>query len=210
MSQIDILTLQPSQCPYFDVISDGSVNSVSVFPNSAVDRNNVFDNYYQLLTYSGGSPLSKFQERDNIQILSVGIYVPETFASADTTPGGTYPMANNAMTLVITNSAANHPVAYMPGICSAGGVIQVPFINYEMAFDAYCNIADLAKGTVYLPETPFTSQTTYDILANNYFYVSCFLTMNDISMIGVPAALNGTRIKVVPFIKIVHTLDLLP
>jgi hypothetical protein len=197
MEIIDILSPKYSECPEFEV-------------DTGVDQVEVPQQFGILRTFgkTGIDSRSVFQERDNIRLLTAGFYIAESFTLANTDrsdEGRSYPdiadsfFPTSFMQLDVYNTAVAF-VNYLPGLGSSViGRFALPFPNYETALDLYCDIANLAPCV--LPPGA--------AIVGDKFKIACTLYCNDISMIGVPAALNGKTIKVVPFVKILHTLPMI-
>jgi hypothetical protein len=179
MEIIEVLTPQYDKCPSFDVVSDGSVTSVPVALSAGSCFLGIFDDGFN----------TRFQERDNIRLLTMGIYLPEAFCFADTVRGNTIPPLIS-MIFTVYDYLGNYE-GFLPNVGSAErqGTFQIVFPNYETGLDFYCDMASYPGD-----------------LPNNEYQINCFMSScPDISMIGVPAALNGKTIKIIPFIKIFHT-----
>lgn len=230
---IDVLQMSVRECPYF--IVDTSVDYVPVTSSARAT--------FQIWTVSG-SPSgnyrqAKFQNRDNIQILSVGMYLPEnfTFTSIDApvfdntlalpvlpAVGDAYTALADANTwaagyiyrwngvewlnqsniypgpyinLEVTN-VEGVPGPALPGFgCSNTSSFALPFPNYELVLDSlYCDICNIDAGKV-VPELPLDD-----------FYLQGSVLTPNVSMIGVPAALDGRVMHIIPFIKIAHTCNI--
>lgn len=228
---VDVLTPAISDCPFFSV--DITEKQVSVHPNSGP---------YGVWGISGLQTM--FQNRDNIKILSIGLFMPEnfTFTIADfplynntagnPAPVGTlrytalvdrtdgngvwlsghsyeaqagmwYDMNNESISPHIQLNLSTSPTtiqpsspnkAWMPGYgCSTNGVFVLPFPNYELVLDLYCDIANFSRTLI--PDDEF------------FVHGSCYCP--DVSMIGVPSDLDGRLMRIVPFVKIAHTCPLI-
>jgi len=225
MEVIDVLQPPYSKRPYFTV--DTTKKSVPVASGGTGGTVYVWSNL-----------IGKFSELDNIRLLSVGFYIPESFTTAnpnapiydniagppagpaqgdmwtalrtqgDQTAGHSYiyeglvwldldsrPISN-VMQLSVTNTPNGTNCGWLPGFGSSlNGLFNIPFPNYELTLDLYCDMTSVIPGA-------------YPGLAGTDFYITAALYCNDISMIGVPSALNGLIIKITPFIKIMHTRKL--
>jgi len=242
---IDVLTPLQSQCPYFEVVSPASAGNLAVEPVYPVTPD------YRMYVNgpSGSGVYGRFQSRDNIRLLTAGFYIPESFTLSSQWYGASSPdpkpddaMAANELLINVIKSDGSTVAGPMPGL-GARGIIGLPFANYEMAFDIFCNIAEVPptgvatfNNTVALPVAPAVGDTykaqvtangwTQDryyewsgaawidvsgvpLLADNEFYLGAQLFMSDVSMIGVPSLLNGEIIRIIPFIKILHSLPII-
>lgn len=132
--------------------------------------------------------IGKFQKRDNINLISAGFYIPECFTQGNTAKADTV-MALNELQIIIakSNLALAGP---LPGL-GPRGVIALPWSNYEIGFDL------------------FSDMSAVSLLTDNFFFLKAYLYPNNISMVGVPAALDTKVIKIIPFIKIAHTLPII-
>jgi len=175
--KVDILMPKYSQCPYYTV-NTGGVVSVASSVSSSIP----------MYVSDVSALMGKFSEKDNIRLLTCGFYIPESYTMADTVKANTK-LAGNELSLSVYKTG---PVAVgpLPGL-GPRGVIGIPFANYEMALDIYCDMSSLVLG------------------ADNFFYIYCAIFANDLSMVGVPTALNGSTPRIIPFIKILHTRDII-
>ncbi len=140
--------------------------------------------------YAGGGT-SQFKRGDSFTILSVGFFIPENFV-----------MYNYENVFAETISV---PVILLQGVKLLGGAISIfnfgsnglfrmPFHNYEYSVGTFTDpeennlIEEFSLQTLF----PFTSG----------------LDRPQISMVNVPAVLNGVTIKVTPFIKVLHNFVL--
>lgn len=99
-------------------------------------------------------------------------------------------------------------VDYLPGYGSSNnGQFMIPFPNYEVALDLFCDIANL-QSRADLGGPPGLN-TRFATIVDNYYYIEAALYCNNISMIGVPAALDTKVISIIPFIKVLHTKPLI-
>lgn len=135
---------------------------------------------------------SRFKRGDNFTVLSFGIFIPERFSVWD------YPDASG-----LKRSA---PIFELYGTCDAGatlkpilpfgnnGKIKIPFQNYEFSIGVFCDVESLGLNTAAI----------YELMI---LYPSIVNTLS-ISMVDVPAAMNGLTFKIVPFIKVLHNFSL--
>jgi hypothetical protein len=139
-----------------------------------------------MMVRAGGYPL--LSSKDNFTILSMGFTLPESFGLA------TQDILNvtcSAVSLVFTiHNASDDTVIYIPQIGVTG--TQVPLENYEMPYGLYVDVSKLP-------------------LTGSKFYIGCRIsgvTVAKVSMINVPAPLNETVQKFVPFVKISHNFTM--
>lgn len=138
---------------------------------------------------SANGVFSRFQRGDNFTILSVGVFVPERFMIWG------YPDASG-----VKRSA---PLMQLNGTLGGGltpiftfgnvGDMKIPFQNYEFSIGVFNDAEQLG-----LTDASFELSMLYPVIANTL----------SISMIDVPAAMNGLTFKIVPFIKVVHNFPL--
>jgi len=181
---IDILMPRFNDTPYFTVDVSAASGYVAVTPGGGP---------FGIWGVAGQQSL--FSKRDNIRLLTAGFYIPESFTNADWYSKKWSEVPSNALQLTVYNLAGKQ-VAFMPGFgSSSNGTFALPFPNYEHALDLFCDFANLTG-------------STYQITGDQYFLTGA-VYCNNISMVGVPAALDGKVIKVTPFIKILHTIPLI-
>jgi len=179
---IDILMPKYSECPAFVVNVNAATHKVPVTPFIPDD-----DTAQGFLYVSGSAStlIARFQSKDNLRILSAGFYIPECFTPANDSSKGDVAIPLNELMLLVKKSDYTFS-SVLPGL-GPRGVLPIPFLNYEIALDIFSNIAGVT------------------LLADDCFYLQNILYCNDISMVGVPTVLNGDTIKVIPFIKVLHT-----
>lgn len=174
---IDILTPNYTDCPYYTV--NTGAKSVALGAGAAI----------KMYVSGASSLIAKFQSKDNLRIISAGFYIPENFVLAETNTGGAPYIPLNQLQLFVYNSTPAE-TAKMPG-CGGRGVIPIPFSNYELTLDIFCDISSLTLN------------------ADNYFYIYSTLWANRLSMVGVPAAFDTDHIHAIPFLKILHTFPII-
>jgi len=125
----------------------------------------------------------RIQAQDAITVLSFGVMVPYHFVWSQLPVLSFYYWAKNGASIQSDK---------FPEINAPSGFLPAPFANYEMSLGGYCPWPVPSTGGPY---------ADYELIAS-------FLG-GRVSMIGVPAALNGVVITPVPFVKIQHTLPLL-
>jgi hypothetical protein len=184
MENIDILTPAPEDCPFFDV--DTSAASVLIQDASVITPGSL-----GVVVRAGG--YKYLFSKDNFTILSMGFILPEAFTMASVVPASGVLYSAFTMMLFLRN-AADNSIFYIPQIGITG--TQIPLENYEMPYGLYVDVSSIA-----LANTKFRlCYDTNQILSGK--------TKPAISMISVPAALNGTRQRVIPFIKIQHNFTM--
>lgn len=240
---IDILTPKQSQCLQFTVVAPATAGNIAI---ESVYDPGVTD--FRLYVDGISGVYGRFQSRDNIRLLTAGFYIPECFTLSSQWLGAKSPnpkadtsIAINELTITVLKSDLTVS-APLPGLGSRG-VIGLPFSNYEMAFDLFCDMSHDAptglstfNNTAALPANPaigdaYKAQVSANgwvinhyyewsgaawidisgvpLLADNAFYLNAFLQTADVSMISVPTLLNGQVVRIVPFIKVLHSLPLI-
>jgi hypothetical protein len=154
--------------------------------NNAVDF--VVLNTSQQILYNGSNN-RWFVHGDNLIILSIGYYMPESFVLAERAAG-----APNFPLMEFTLGSDDPTLANYQTVqpFGSGGTIDIPFPNYEMSIGTYINAVQ------YLQDDQFALLATLGGAANDV----------RISMINVPADLNGDTIHVIPFIKVLHNKNM--
>lgn len=177
---VDILTSKYDDASYFTVKVGAASGYVAVTATGGT-----------MGVWGSVGQYSIFNERDNIRLLTAGFYIPESFTTADWYTKSGPEVPSNSLQISVYNTS-HAKIAYLPGYGSSNnGQFIIPFPNYEHALDLYCDMANLTGP-----------------MPSNKFYLKGALYCNNISMIGVPSALDGKRIAVIPFIKILHNLPL--
>lgn len=128
-----------------------------------------------------------FQPGDNLLLLNVGYYIPECFNTTHfivpTDP--VFPFVHFQVF-----NAAGFSMGVLPGLGDLGGII-LPFENYEGAYNIYSDVNSLYNAGKYK--------------------LSCIMFTNAtaISMINVPADLDGKTFFIYPFVKVLHSLPMI-
>jgi hypothetical protein len=181
--RIDILTPNTSDCPA--VVVNTAVNSVVIPDSIAAVPFRSSDEFFYC-----------FRSGDNIELLSYGYYIPERFIMYEPTSGGAG-VENPCLCMALYAFTDPPPpgVGVQIPLTQFGflGNVKMPFPNYEMAMGIFIDSSQ-AIGEKFWIETNFPWNSG--------------LNPNMLSMVGVPAALNGTTIHIVPFIKIMHNFPL--
>ena len=177
---IDILSCQVNAAPTFTV--NNAVNSVDLTPNPAGAQK----------MYVGGN-LSKFARGDNFIIHSFGYFIPEGFRFYSYEDGGVthYPFPLLVIAALKSGGGPSIPVSSFGNL----GAMRVPFPNYEFACGTFTDAERLG-----LTDATFELQESFP-------YPTGSDTVQ-ISMINVPAALNGIIFPVIPWIKVLHNVAL--
>ncbi len=181
--RIDILTPNTSDCPA--VVINTAVNMVPI-PDAAAP----------VILRSTDPFFYCFPNGDNFELLSFGYFIPERFIMYDPVSGG-LGVENPCFNVRITAFTDPPPpgVGVQVPLNQLGfqGRIKIPFPNYEMAMGVFIDVAAAINEKFWL-EIEFPSNSG--------------LNPAQLSMVGVPAALNGVTIHLVPFIKVLHNFPL--
>lgn len=179
MDRIDILTPELSQCASFTV--NTAVNFVPLTPTVLGDP----------ILYSGNDEY-KFTKGDNITILSAGYFLPERFVIYGHDNAAAAKNCVPWLFLYSIGSAGAGSVVWQFG---SNGRLNCPFPNYEFSLGTFVDSIELGMiDPFYWLTLRFPFQSDADNL--------------NISMVDVPAAMNGVKFYVVPFIKVLHTLPM--
>jgi hypothetical protein len=180
---IDILTPDTSDCPA--VVVNTAVNSVAIPDSIAAVPMKSADEFFYC-----------FRSGDNIELLSYGYFIPERFIMYEPVSGGAG-IENPSLTIALYAFTDPLPpgVGVQIPLNQFGflGNMKMPFQNYEMAMGIFVDAAQ-AIGEKFWIETNFPWNSG--------------VNPKRLSMVGVPAALNGVTIHIVPFIKVMHNFPL--
>ncbi len=179
MQLIEIMQPRISDCPKFTV--NNAVNFVPV-TNMATEK-----------VFWSGASRSTFATGDNLIILSAGYFIPENFAlwNMENLNGVEEPTVQLRLRLKESGG-----VYWDINGFGSGGVLPLPFPNYEISLGGFVDTVNLG-----LSDPTFTL-TGY----MNYDSTTATPDRMQISMINVPAALNGVVFYIIPFVKVMHTL----
>lgn len=178
---IDILTPNEPDCPEFTVnTAVAAVPIAQPVPGSAV------------VLYAG-SGVSRFVRGDNFTLLSCGYFIPERFVLHNYGTAGTSSDSTPIIQLWGLPLGAGIPIALFN--VGTNGAIRLPFPNYEFSFGVFTN----TEQNNFTAAT-FQLETTFPLISG--------LDSPEVSMIDVPAALNGITFKVIPFVKVLHNTTL--
>lgn len=173
---IDVLTPLQSQCPAFTVVAPATAGYLAVEPAYPVTPN--FKMYVD--GPMGLGVYGRFQSRDNIRLLTAGFYIPESFTLSNQWYGASSPtpkpdsaMAANELVINVFKSDGTTNTGPLPGL-GARGVVGLPFANYEMAFDIFCDMSKAPptgvstfNNTVALPVSPAVGDTYKALVTAN-------------------------------------------
>jgi|WetSurMetagenome_2_1015567.scaffolds.fasta_scaffold20458_7 hypothetical protein len=176
--RISILTPVLTDCPA--VVVNTAVNSVDI-PDAAAPK-----------TLRGGiQTMFEFTNGDNIMLLSAGYFIPERFAIYE--HGGAGLMVNPVMAVKFGAYRIVAGTRVTLNQFGNNGVLKLPFPNYEMSLGAAIDTASLI-GENFSLEVDFPFGSGVDQVR--------------LSMVGVPAAMNGITVHIVPFVKVLHNFEL--
>lgn len=179
MERIDILTPELNDCASFVV--NTAVNSVVVTPPALSDK----------IFYSGNDGY-KFEKGDNLIILSAGYFIPERFVLFGYQNAGINKNCTPQLFLQLKGSGGGTQVIWQFG---SDGRLNLPFPNYEFSIGTF--VDSIALGM---------TDATFSIVGTLPFPGDVDRLL--ISMVDVPAALNGLTFQLIPFVKVLHTLEL--
>lgn len=179
---IDMLTPKIDRCPYFQV--NNAVLSVDLNEASVGD----------VEIYYASENTSKFQRGDSFIVLSVGYFVPAGFLLFEYESAGAIkiPCPIMWMTGLNVGLIGHHSILNFGN----DGKFKLPFPNYEFSCGIFVN-----------PEENSLNLSTH-------FQLECEFPLwynpdkPQVSMINVPAALNGHVFHIIPFIKVLHNFPL--
>ena len=141
--------------------------------------------------YSSDTVTYLFSNGDNIELLSIGFFIPERFVLYDSLPGvgATAPFIIARLYAYQNVSGVSVPLNQFGN----NGNIKIPFPNYELALGVFVDAAT-EIGEAFYMQIEFPITTGFDVW--------------NISMVNVPVALNGQTFHIVPFIKVLHNFAL--
>ena len=144
---------------------------------------------------------SLFQPGDNLLIIGAGFVLPESFClSSNGFGAGIFPLPK--INLYFFTEPQHWK--YYPSIAGGDGTFFVPFENFEYIINSYINVA---SGTFKTDQAPPNDVAT-KIPMKFAPYLSVEPATVNISMINVPASLNGTTQRITPFLKVKHNLPM--
>lgn len=178
---IDILMPNVDAAPTFTV--NIAVNSVDLVPNPAGTQ----------VMYAGAN-VSKFVRGDSFIVLSAGYFVPEGFRIYGYEEAGLlkWPVP----ILLLSGRPAGGGIDITINSFGNNGQLRMPFPNYEISIGTFCDPEqnNLSPGATFELKEAFPVVSGIDSV--------------QVSMINVPAALNGIVFKVIPWIKVLHNFPL--
>lgn len=180
---IDILTPQEPDCPGFVVNTaapTGAVPIIQPIPGASV-------------VYYAGAGASRFARGDNFTLLSAGYFIPERFVLHNYDTAGTSSDSTPIWQLQGLPLGAGVPISLFN--VGVNGAIRVPMPNYEFSFGVFVDV-----------EANNFVQPTFQLVA--VFPLVSGLDNPQISMVDVPAALNGVIFRIIPFLKVLHNTTL--
>ena len=183
---IDVMALLPDHSPYFTVDTSG-VLSVSI-------RRPIHNPAYDFLLRSANGKKT-FTKGDDFTVLSVGFILPESFCLAKA-PSNL--LQHNPSITLGAQKTTGGGIAFLPNFGVDG--IMCPIENYELPVNVFVDMNKVAA----------------PVFLNNNFNLYCaFLGLDEgnsifpqVSMVGVPVALNGTVQNITVFVKVIHNFPL--
>lgn len=134
---------------------------------------------------------SKFTRGDNFTILSAGIFIPERFTVWNYPDAGGTKYSAPIIQLYGTVGGGATPIFPFGN----NGELKIPFMNYEFSLGVHVDTEEAG-----LTDATFQLGTYFPVNVNTL----------QISMVDVPAAMNGLTFKIVPFFKVLHNFQLIP
>jgi hypothetical protein len=180
---IDILTISPAWLPRFTV--DKAEAGVPTFyprPGEGEKADNSLKNAI-------GNSI--FQNGDSFSLLTAGLVLPESFTQYKDVDA----LTQSCIKLIFFLTGASGK-NYTLDTLGQQAQIPLPHENYETAFDIFIN----AKKQTQLLHP--------EIVLNEEFFLQLIIDDIMISMAGIPAALDGKTLAIVPYIKILHNFQL--
>lgn len=192
-SYIELLASKGNGGQQFTVDTTPGVLSVPIALHTGGAANNECDNV---------DGKSLFQVGDNMLIVGAGINLPENFCFANIGFGGA-PLAVLPKINMYFYTEPGH-VKYYPSIAGSNGSFFVPFENFEYIVNNYIDVVQGVFKTNLAPP----NDVSIGIPQHFAVYLSVDPGSCKISMVNVPAALNGQVERITPFIKVLHNLPL--
>lgn len=176
---IDIMTPNVDECPYFTV-------------NIAVNSVDLLWAFGARILYAAQGD-SKFQRGDSFIVLSCGYFIPEGFRFYGYEDAGAAHIP--VPVLELTALLSSGPPFIIIQNFGNQGKMRIPFPNYEFSIGTFCDTEQQGINTA-----------TWQLAGD--FPLILAPDNPQISMVGVPAALDGLTFKVVPFFKVLHNFAL--
>lgn len=177
MERIDIFSPKLTDCPSFVV--NNAVNFVPV-TSMAIEK----------VMYSGDGKRI-FTNADSMIILSTGYFIPERFVLWNYENVAGEQLTNPHLELRLKENTGVFWDVFGFG---SGGIMPIPFPNYEFSIGGFISPIELGLSAV-----------TFELFCR---FGADSTDRLQISMVDVPAALNGLTFYIVPFVKVLHTLSL--
>jgi len=180
MEIVDVLVLPLSKSPYFTVNVLTPVNNAVPIVNPLLSPP-----VFSTVVNTAGNEV--FVPGDNFSIQSVGYSLPENFVMSRTAMGSLKKAPSLFIALVLSNGTRiDHPIY-------GGNGVVIPMENYENVINSFLDLTALPGG-----------------LTQSFKLIATLLgdtttpVPPQVSMIGVPASLNGTVQNITVFLKVLH------
>lgn len=180
---IDIMSPNETECPGIVVNTaavGGAVPIIQPVPGASVP-------------FHAGSGASNFARGDNFTLLSVGYFIPERFVLHNYMTTGTSDDTTPIIQLQGWPLGAGIPISLFN--VGVNGGIRLPMPNYEFSMGVF---VDVEANNFVQPTFQLTS--VFPLISGG--------DSPQVSMVDVPAALNGLVIRIIPFIKVLHNQTL--
>jgi hypothetical protein len=181
--RIDVMMPPLNSLPYFVVDTTGPLYVPIVYPAGPPLK--------YLIT---GDGKYTFAKGDNFVIMTCGLVMPLSFQLDRSNV--TWPYIRFSMNAFGVTTGKTYILKEISG-SGAAPVFYLPMENYDVSMDVFIDIQnqDPVAGD-YLKNETFTIGVSLD------------LYLTDVSMVGVPAALNAKDMFVTPYVKILHNFAL--
>jgi hypothetical protein len=173
-----------------DLIGPPLANCASFTVNNAVDS--------VVITLPVGNSFARnvfgsnvFVKGDSFRVLSMGFILPESFTFFKA--GAAAPFIS--ISVLPFGKVTGQAYVY-PGLAS--GFQFIPMENYELVMDLFFSCKNAINSV----------DPTKTLLSENFQLSVAPAVVYNISMLGVPAALNAKVFYIVPFLKILHNLPM--
>jgi len=148
----------------------------------------------------GGSGQGNFVSGDNLIILSAGYVLPEGFTMAEyDNTEVVYGLVSPSIFLLVTDV-----VTLATSQCwqfGTGGVFRFPMHNYEVSIGTFINPRILDR--------PGPILNAFSLQCEFPYIPTLAVDRPNVSMMNVPAALDGKTFHVPVFLKVLHNIELL-
>lgn len=135
----------------------------------------------------------KFRKGDNFTLLSLGFALPENFIHYADMGGCVGPLYHPSISFFGSNGTNNFYFSEL-GQTALTDNIEIPLENYENPVSVFVN--------------PLQNAINQNVNIDNGFYINGWLNNCNISMVNLPATLDGRIFSIRVFAKISHNFQL--